>query len=156
MCCYFKKLQQIYFRLVNMIRFPVCLLTNQGTIKNLNITLSFYPPFEPTTTNLLNQPCPFYIYRSVCWAKCVIYIYIHSLCTRAEKALASLCICTDSPESSLFHCAISTEIAFAVTRTSLRILKLSPEPWLVETRLAPVAKLINYSSLKIFFIDSLI
>ena len=38
------------------------------------------------------------------------FIYIHTLCVRAEKAVASLRICTDSPEPSLFGEAISTEI----------------------------------------------
>ena len=35
------------------------------------------------------------------WILVWVFIYFHTLCIRAAKALASLCICTDSPESSL-------------------------------------------------------
>ena len=38
------------------------------------------------------------------------FLYFHTLCIRAAKALASLRICTDSSEPSLLTDAISTEI----------------------------------------------
>ena len=37
------------------------------------------------------------------------FIYIHTICLRAAEALASLCICADSPEASLFDNAIRTK-----------------------------------------------
>ena len=46
----FQKMQQTYFYLMNSISFPVCsLLTNHETLYNINIVLSFHPPFEPIT-----------------------------------------------------------------------------------------------------------
>ena len=49
----FKKEQQIYTRLINM----VSLLTNHETLYNLNIVPSFHPPFEPITAFLQLQVC---------------------------------------------------------------------------------------------------
>ena len=43
-----------------------------------------------------------------------VFIYFYTLAMRAAKALASLCICTDSPEPSPLDSAISTKlIAYA-------------------------------------------
>ena len=39
------------------------------------------------------------------------FIYIHTLCMRAAKALASLHICADLPESSLIDDAFSSKIS---------------------------------------------
>ena len=39
------------------------------------------------------------------------FIYILYLCMRAAKALASLCICTDSPEHSLLDNTIMTKFS---------------------------------------------
>ena len=54
----FQKVQQIYTSLINMIFSVILLLTNHETLYNLNIVLSFHPPFEPITAL-------FYNYRSV-------------------------------------------------------------------------------------------
>ena len=52
----FQKLQQIYTSQINMIYFPYfLLLTNQETLYNLNIVLSFHPSFEPITALLQLQ-----------------------------------------------------------------------------------------------------
>ena len=42
-----------------------------------------------------------------------IFIYIHAFYIRIAKSQASLCICADSPETSLFGNGISTKIAYS-------------------------------------------